>query len=131
MTCLKKNIENIAKSGSTFVPTFVDHRLLPHIRFNGHCLINDIYVPKKVINLYIYYQPNPQFKYRFTLCNCSFGFVKLTKNADLDKYKYSGNGIKFDSPLEFLYTEALEKMPLFLELMYAHKFILKTRENIY
>ena len=25
-----------------------------------------------------------------------FGAVKLTKNADVDKYKYSGYGIKFD-----------------------------------
>ena len=25
----------------------------------------------------------------FTLCNCLFGSVKLTKNVDLDKYKYS------------------------------------------
>ena len=26
----------------------------------------------------------------FTLGNCLFGAVKLTKNADLDIYKYSG-----------------------------------------
>ena len=34
-----------------------------------------------------------------------FGSVKLTKNDDLDKYKYSGQGIRFDSPSEFLFTE--------------------------
>ena len=28
--------------------------------------------------------------------NCLFGAVKLTKNADIDKYKYSGYGIGFD-----------------------------------
>ena len=28
--------------------------------------------------------------------NCLFGVVKLTKNADIDKYKYSGYGIGFD-----------------------------------
>ena len=31
----------------------------------------------------------------FTLGNCLFGSVKLTKNADLDKYKYSGYSIGF------------------------------------
>ena len=28
--------------------------------------------------------------------NCSFGAVSLTKNTDVDKYKYSGYGIGFD-----------------------------------
>ena len=32
-----------------------------------------------------------------TLQDCLFGTVKLTKNADIDKYKYSGYGIGFDS----------------------------------
>ena len=37
----------------------------------------------------------------FTLSNCLFGSVKLTKNADLDKYKYTGYGIGFDSCGEY------------------------------
>ena len=49
----KENIENITKSDSNFAPTFVDHHVLPDINFNGHCLINNIYIPKKVINIYI------------------------------------------------------------------------------
>ena len=31
-----------------------------------------------------------------TLQNCLFGLVTLTKNVDIDKYKYSGYGIGFD-----------------------------------
>ena len=31
-----------------------------------------------------------------TLKNCLFGAVTLTKNADIDKYGYSGYGIGFD-----------------------------------
>ena len=31
-----------------------------------------------------------------TLKNCLFGSVTLTKNADIDKYGYSGYGIGFD-----------------------------------
>ena len=54
----------------------------------------------------------------FTLNNCLFGSVKLTKNADLDKYKYRGYGIGFDSRSEFSFTDgSMGKMPLFLELI--------------
>ena len=82
-------IENITELDSNFPPTFVNHHLLPPINFNGHCLIdNNITIPKKVINLYISYILNPwlrNLKTYFTLNNCLFGSVKLTKNADLDK----------------------------------------------
>ena len=86
-------IENITKSDSNFAPTFVDHHLLSDRNFNGHCLINNnISIPEKVINLYISYTISPWLKYlntNFTLNNCLFGSVKLNKNADPDKYKYS------------------------------------------
>ena len=36
-----------------------------------------------------------------TLENCLFGAVSLTKNADIDKYKYSGYDIGFDRHGEF------------------------------
>ena len=85
--------ENITKSDSNFAPTFVDHHLLSDRNFNGHCLINNnISIPEKVINLYISYTISPWLKYLntdFTLNNCLFGSVKLNKNADPDKYKYS------------------------------------------
>ena len=49
-----ENIENLTKSDTNFAATFVDRHVLPN--FNGHCLINNnIYIPKKVINLYISY----------------------------------------------------------------------------
>ena len=41
----------------------------------------------------------------FTLSNCLFGPLKLTKNADPDKYKYSGYGLGFDSCSEILFTD--------------------------
>ena len=89
---LKENIENITKSDSNFAPTFVDHHILPDINFNAHCLTNNIYIPKKVI--YIYISPwlrniNPDV----TLKSFLFGSVKLTKNADPSKYKYSIYGV--------------------------------------
>ena len=84
----RQNIEKITKSDSNFAPTFFDHQLLPGIDFNGYCLIKqNISIPKKVINLYISYTLNQQLRNLntdFTLGNCLFGFVKLTKNVDLD-----------------------------------------------
>ena len=82
----------------------VAHRLLPDIAFNGHCLISNISILKKVINLYISYTLTPWLRNLntdFTLDNCLFGSVKLIKNSDPDKYEYSGYGIGFDSRSEF------------------------------
>ena len=36
-----------------------------------------------------------------TLKNCLFGAVTLTKDADIEKYKYSGHGIGFDRRSSF------------------------------
>ena len=66
----------------------------------------NISILKNVINLYISYILGLQFKNLntdFTLVNCLFGSVKLTKNAD--KYKYTGYAIGFDSRLNFLFTD--------------------------
>ena len=57
------------------------------------------YTHRKVVNIYIFYElgapssnvNDPTLKY------CLFGTVVLTKNADIDKYGYSGYGIGFDS----------------------------------
>ena len=51
-----------------------------------------------IVNIYMVYR----LIYRIadssiTLQNCLFGAVKLTKSLDIDKYKYSGYGIGFDS----------------------------------
>ena len=57
----------------------------------------------------------------FTLGNYLFGCVKLSKNADPDKYKYTGyTGIRFDSCSELFYIYLLyflEKMSLVLVLI--------------
>ena len=104
----KEIIENITKLDNNLGSTFVDPHLLLDMDFDGHCLIkNDISVPKKVINLYISYTLGPQLgnlNANFTLVNCLFRSVKLNKNADIDKYKYSGYGIGFDSRSDFLFT---------------------------
>ena len=39
-----------------------------------------------------------------TLKNCLFGAVTLSKNADIDKYRYSGYGIEFDRRSRFSFS---------------------------
>ena len=68
--------------------------------FRGSCLKEDRAKREydKIINIYIVYdlQSNLNYNPDFTLENCLFGAVKITKNTDVDKYKYSGYGIGFD-----------------------------------
>ena len=98
----KENIENITKLYSNFART-VDHHGLSDVTFIGHWLKNNnISIPKNVINLYISYALSPWLRNLntdFTLNNCLFGSLELTNNADPDKYKYSGYGIRLDSRL--------------------------------
>ena len=59
--------------------------------FNGHCLIkNNISITKKGLNLYIFDKQTSwlgNLNADFTLDNCLFGSVKLTKNAGQDVYE--------------------------------------------
>ena len=54
--------------------------------------------PGQVVNIYIVYEISMgiNISNHLTLVNCLFGAVTLTKNADIDKYKYSGYRIGFD-----------------------------------
>ena len=61
-----------------------------------------------LINIYISYILNQwprDLNTDFTLGNCLFGSVKLTKNSDLGKCKYNGYGIGFDSRSEFSFID--------------------------
>ena len=64
------------------------------VKFNGDCLIQDqiTYAPKTIVSIYIVHEitkRNPTSSYP-TLENCLFGAAKLTKNPDIDNYKYLG-----------------------------------------
>ena len=51
----------------------------------------------KIVSIYIVYELDKTYvKTYSTLVNCLFGEVSITKNADIDKNKYSGYGIGFD-----------------------------------
>ena len=56
-----------------------------------------------IVNIYTVYEITSDYSsinYP-TLENCLFGSVRLTKNADIDKYGYSGYGIGFDRNTSF------------------------------
>ena len=57
------------------------------------------YTHGKIVNIYIVYEINKKDNTVIsdpTLENCLFGTFTLTKNADIDKYGYSGYEIGFD-----------------------------------
>ena len=95
-------------------PTTSDNSLDPELNYYGtktrvkftkSCLKQSehIYTHKKVVNIYIVYElaassssvSDPAIK------NCLFGAVALTKNVDIEKYKYSGYGIGSDRRSSF------------------------------
>ena len=87
------------------------------LEFKGCCLKQDdktTFTPNNIVNLFIVYELNRWSKdsnAEFTLKDCLFGNVKITKNVNPDKYSYSGYGMGFDSRSFFQF-----QMPLFLEL---------------
>ena len=81
--------------------TIVLQHLVFHLQSqNGN--LND------VVSLFIIYELDRlsrDLNIDFPLKDCLFGAVKLTKDADPDKYKYSGYGIGFDLRSEFSFTD--------------------------
>ena len=70
------------------------------VKFTGSCLkqYKITFNHEKIVNIYIVYALKLTHNYNedITLESCLFGAVKLTKNANISKYKYSGYGIVFD-----------------------------------
>ena len=90
-------------------PTTSDNSLTPQlsyygtktkVKFTGSCFKQSkiSYTLAKIVNIYIVYEIGASSSHVNdpTLKNCSFGAVTLTKNADIDKYGYSGYGTGFD-----------------------------------
>ena len=66
---------------------------------------------EKIVNIYIVYEISQNYSISSypTLENCLLGTVSLTKNADIDKYKYGVYGIGFDRHGEFSLGNGLGK----------------------
>ena len=95
-----ENFKAISTSDNSLNPTLNYYGTKIRIKFIGDCLEQQkiTYDHGKVVNMYFVYSlgacssnySDPIIK------NCLFGAVTLTKNADIDKYGYSGYGIRFD-----------------------------------
>ena len=70
------------------------------VKFNGDCLKQEKITCNhgKIVNMYIVYEIERSINISSysTLESCLFGAVKLTKDVDVDLYKNSGYGIRFD-----------------------------------
>ena len=75
------------------------------VQFTGSCLKQPkcTFTHKKVVNIYIFYELGASSSHDsdHTIKNCLFGAVTLTKNADIEKYKYSVYATGFDRRLSF------------------------------
>ena len=82
-------------SGNSLAPALSYIGNKARVKFNGTCLkqAKITFTHGTIVNTYIVYDSNNNYP---TLENSLFGAVKLTKNADIDKYKYFGHGIGFD-----------------------------------
>ena len=83
------------------------------VELNGSCLKQGKVTLNHgaIVNIYLVYEISKNYNISSypTLENCLFGAVSLTKNADIDQYKYSGYGIGFDRGGEFSSGNGLAK----------------------
>ena len=80
------------------------------LKFNKSCLkqLNNLtYDYRSRVNIYIVYELGASSSNDNdpTLKNCLFGAVTLTKNADIEKYGYSGYGIGIDRRGSFSFPD--------------------------
>ena len=86
-------------SDNSFNPKVSYYGTKTRLGFRRSCLKQDkiTFNHGKIVNIYIVYELDKTYvKTHPTLVNCLFGAVSITKNADIDKNKYSGYGIGFD-----------------------------------
>ena len=100
-----KRINSITASNYSITPELSYYNSKIKIKFNGSCLKQDkvTYNHGKTINIYIVYEISKNYNISSypTLENCLSGATSLTKHADIDQNKYSGDGIGFDKKGKF------------------------------
>ena len=96
----EERINSIKTSNHSITPNLSFYGTQTRVEFNGSCLKEDkvTFNHGKVVKIYIAYEISKIINISdyLTLRNCLFGAVTLTKNVDINKYKYCGHGIRFD-----------------------------------
>ena len=94
-------------SDNSLAPGMSYYNTKTKVRFTGSCLQQPkvSYTHSTIVNIYIVYELGASRSHSDdpTLKNSLFGAVRLTKNADMNKYQYSGYGIGFDGKSSFSY----------------------------
>ena len=95
-----ESLKGVSTSSNTSTLSVNYYREKARLKCTGSVLQQKIvtYSHRKVVNLYAVYEIANYYgidNYP-TLANALFGAVKLSKNVDIYKYKYSGYGIGFD-----------------------------------
>ena len=100
-----ETIKPPSTSDNSLTPAVSYYGTKTRVKFTGSCLKQPkiSYTHGKVVNIYIVYELGASSSHNNdpTLKNCLFGAVTLTKNADIDKYGYSGYGTGFDRKFFF------------------------------
>ena len=106
-----ERISSIKTPSHSITPNLDCYETKTRVEFDRSCLKQDkvTFNHRKVVNIYIVYEINKTAnisKYNTdgnytALQNALFGVVSLTKNVDIDKYKYSGYGVGFDKRSSF------------------------------
>ena len=96
-----ESIKAISTSDNSLTPSLNYYGTKTSVKFTGSCLKQSNH--RKVVNIYIVYELGASSSHINdpTLKNCLFGAITLTKNADIDKYGYSGYGTGFDRSFSF------------------------------
>ena len=95
-----ESIKPPTTSGNNLNPALNYYGTKIKAKFTGSCLKQSkiSYNHGEVVKIYIAYELGASSSHFDdpTLKTCLFGAVTLTKNDDIDKYRYSGYGIGFD-----------------------------------
>ena len=104
-----ETIKPPSTSDNSLTPAVSYYGTKTRVKFTGSCLKQPkiSYTHGKVVNIYIVYELGASSSHNNdpTLKNCLFGAVTLTKNANIDKYGYSGYGIGFDRKSTFSFLD--------------------------
>ena len=105
-----ESIKSPATSDNSLSPliNYLDNKM--RLKFNGRCLKQQnkpTYTHSTIVSIYTVYElcASGSFSNDPTLRNSVFCAVKLTKNANIDKYWYSGYGIGFDRKGSFSFPD--------------------------
>ena len=95
-----ERINSITASSYSVTPFLECYGTKMRVEFSGSCWKQGkvTFNHEKIKNTYIVYEINKSINISdyLTLKNCLFGAVSLTKNVDIDRFRYSGYGIRFD-----------------------------------